>query len=141
MNCESSIRFYCQFLNSHAKQNSLFTLHFSLFIIHRSLFAHGKTRLESKIRTCNLPRPRRVNNHRYLSSFSDSLPFFSGRQPEQNFHESCGLCGNRTRSTQETVGQVSHYLNRPFFCNSERNRTSNLRFRKPTLYPIELQNQ
>lgn len=26
------------------------------------------------------------------------------------------------------------------FCNSERDRTSNLRFRKPTLYPIELQN-
>lgn len=71
--------------------------------------------LESKIRTCDLPRPRRVNNHRYLSSFGVHFHFFSGRQPD---------------------GEISMNL----FCDSERIRTFNPGFRKPMLYPVELRN-
>lgn len=80
------------------------------FTINHLLF-----RLESKIRTCDLPRPRRVNNHRYLSSLQIHFNFFSERQSGQKFSVN--------------------------LCNSERDRTSNLRFRKPMLYPIELQNR
>lgn len=94
---------------------------------------------------------------------------FSERQSDRKFSVNrCGLCENRTRSAWATVRQVSHYLNRPFFCGEQRNwtfttvvelisskpqqtnicllsfcdldriRTCNPRFRKPMLYPIEL---
>lgn len=48
----------CQFSNLLAKQDSPST--YSFFC------------LENRVRTYDLPRPRRVNNHRYLSSFTDS---------------------------------------------------------------------
>lgn len=79
----------------------------------------------------------------------------------------CGLCENRTRSAQETVGQVTitsidlfcgEQRNRTFTtvvelisskpqqtnicllssCDSNRTRTCNPGFRKPMLYPVEL---
>lgn len=95
--------------------------------------------------------------------------FFSERQSDRKFSVNrCGLCENRTRGVQETVGQVTitsidHFFcgeqrNRTFttvvelisskpqqtiicllsFCDLDRDRTCNPRFRKPMLYPIEL---
>ncbi|REC41012.1 hypothetical protein DRF69_16545 [Chryseobacterium sp. 5_R23647] len=43
-----------------------------LFIVPFLLFFKGIHECFA-FRTCDLPRPRRVNNHRYLYSFADSL--------------------------------------------------------------------
>lgn len=137
--------------------------------IYLLLIAHYLSScLESKIRTCDLPRPRRVNNHRYLSSFADPLQIlFRETAGAGTFMNLCGLCENRTRSAQETVGQVTitsidlfcgEQRNRTFttvielisskpqqtnicllsFCDLNRIRTCNPGFRKPMLYPVEL---
>ncbi len=111
-------------------------IHYSPFT-----FTPSKTCLESKIRTCNLPRPRRVNNHRYLSSFSGSVSnFFAGRQPELKFSVNLAVyAGIEPAVPKRQSGRLA-FTSIDLFCNSERDRTSNLQFRKPTLYPIELQN-
>lgn len=81
-------------------------------ISHVSSYTTGHC-LGSRIRTCDLPRPRRVNNHRYLPSCNTVLPEKTPRDSWSSAMPQCCCGSSRTRTYMLKRDQIYSLASQP----------------------------